>query len=158
MDWKKKIAKHIKAGIKSSILSQLTVNNTTIQAVSDTTKLTVSDTTILINTVSPEESKTFRSFIQSFDFILIDDLKINFFVLGCLLGLFYSMVILVFTDLLEVFILTNSFCFQRLTTYFLLMLFKLKKRIRKKSFYVFSIFVNTLIENIRRYEEFDSYV
>jgi hypothetical protein len=125
----------------------------------------IEPTTILIKPVLLEKSANVISFLKSYDIIVIDDLKINFLVLGCILGLFYSLVLLVCTDFLEVLILTVLillevliFCFQKISSYFLYKLYKCKKRIRNKSYYFCSFLVNIFIENMNRNEELDSFV
>ena len=125
----------------------------------------IEPTTILIKPVLLEKSANVISFLKSYDIIIIDDLKINFLVLGCILGLFYSLVLLVCTDFLEVLILTVLillevliFCFQKISSYFLYKLYKCKKRIRNKSYYFCSCLVNIFIENMNRNEELDSFV
>ena len=110
---------------------------------------------VLQNTTCEFSSKV-KSIIQSYDVTLIDELKLNYLVLGILLFVFYTIVILIFTDLFEFLLILFSYFFQTIFNYFLFKLIKFKRRFRHHQFYVSHNFVTTLLGEIIRFQEVDS--
>jgi ABC-type protease/lipase transport system fused ATPase/permease subunit len=99
-----------------------------------------------------------HDFIRSHDVIIIEDLKLNFFIITILVSFFISIVIFLLTDIFEVLFIIIDFCYKKLSYYFLIKIIKFKRKLRNNHPYLNSVYVNNFFDTVTRNEEIDSYI